>query len=388
LSAGEAQQIKTKTQEGIKAEIAQAKYSLLPEWVQKIKLRGDARFRYFWNRKKGTSSSTPDNSAAQIRLRLGLDAKINEQMKAGVGIATGTTSNPRSTNVTLGGDSGVPASFKNIILDYAYGSYMPTTWATITAGKFKSPIWQPTDLLWDTDLNPEGLNLMLDYRLNPTWGLFLNSEMFWLQQMPGGSQQVMWVAQPGINYSWQDKISARAAVAGYFFQNIKGNTAFTNSNRTNSVDGSSKYKYNYNSVNPSIEVNFKEPFAKVPVLRKYVPFGGLYGDFIYNPDPDTGRGGFDLGLKFGNEKIGEFGQWQAKFLYAKLGRDSWLDILPDSDRYSGKTNMRSYEAILEYGLGKNTSIVLDYYWGESLSKTSGGSHTPQQLLQIDWNLKF
>jgi len=382
LTAGEAQQVKTETKEDIRKEIAQAKYDLLPEWLQRVKMKGDFRLRYANTKQKAVK----DDSKGQIRVRLGVDTKINDQMKVGVGLATGSTSNPRSTNATFA-DSNGPASFKSIILDYAYGSYSPTTWLTLTGGKFKNPIWQPNDLLWDTDLNPEGVNMQLDYRLNPYLGLFLNAEIFALtQDSSSNSGRTMWVVQPGVKYNWRDKIDFKAAVATYLFTNLKGKGAFTNEYRTNSVVGG-QYKYNYNSFNPSVEIGIKDPFAGVPLLAKYVPYAGIFGDFIYNPDPQTGKSGFDAGLKFGQEKVGDWGQWQAKVLFAKLGRDAWLDILPDSDRYNGKTNMKSAEGIFEYGLNKNSSLVIDYYWAESLTKTNG-NFAPQQVIQVDWNLKW
>jgi len=388
LTPGEAQQVKTETKEEIRKEIASAKYELLPEWLQRVKLKGDFRLRYAYTKQKAQK----DDSKGQIRVRLGTEVKVNDKMKAGIGLATGSTSNPRSTNATIADTNG-PAAFKSIILDYGYGSYSPTTWLTLTGGKFKNPIWQPTDLLWDGDLNPEGLNVQFDYRLNPYLGLFMNSEIFALTyDSPSDAARTMWVVQPGVNYNWRDKINLKAAVAGYFFTNLKGKAAFTNSNRTNSTTLNGQYKYNYASVNPSVELGFKEPFAGIPLLAKYVPYAGIFSDFIYNPDPDTGKSGFDAGIKFGQEKVGDWGQWQAKILFSRLGRDAWLDILPDSDRYSGKTNMKSTEAILEYGLGKNTSLVVDYYWAESLSKSTAvatlGNKIPQQVLQIDWNLKW
>ncbi|MFA5062614.1 MAG: putative porin [Candidatus Omnitrophota bacterium] len=382
LTAGEAQQVKTETKEDIRKEIAQAKYDLLPEWLQRVKMKGDFRLRYANTKQKAAK----DDSKGQIRVRLGLDTKINDQMKVGVGLATGSTSNPRSTNATFA-DSNGPASFKSIILDYAYGSYSPTTWLTLTGGKFKNPIWQPNDLLWDTDLNPEGVNMQLDYRLNPYLGLFLNAEIFALtQDSSSSSGRTMWVVQPGVKYNWRDKIDFKAAVATYLFTNLKGKGAFTNEYRTNSVVGG-QYQYNYNSFNPSVEIGIKDPFAGVPLLAKYVPYAGIFGDFIYNPDPQTGKSGFDAGVKFGQEKVSDWGQWQARILFAKLGRDAWLDILPDSDRYNGKTNMKSAEGVLEYGLSKNSSLVVDYYWAESLTKTNG-NFAPQQVIQVDWNLKW
>ncbi|MFA5176524.1 MAG: putative porin [Candidatus Omnitrophota bacterium] len=392
LTAGEAQQVKAETKEEIRKEISQAKYDLLPEWLQKVKMKGDFRLRYAYTKQKGIK----DDSKGQIRVRLGLDTKINDQMKVGIGMATGSTSNPRSTNATIA-DSNGPASFKSIILDYAYGSYSPTTWLTFTGGKFKNPIWQPNDLLWDGDLNPEGVSAQLDYNLNPYLGLFLNGEVFALtQDSESNSGRTMFVVQPGIRYNWQDKINFKGAVAGYFFTGLKDRPRFTNSSGTNSTTGatstSGNYKYNYNSFNPSAEMGIKDPFAGVPVLGKYIPYLGIFGDFIYNPDPDTGKSGFDAGVKFGSEKVGGWKQWQAKILFAKLGRDAWLDILPDSDRYNGKTNMKSVEAVLEYGLGKNSSLVIDYYWAEALSRSASagtsGSFVPQQVLQVDWNLKW
>lgn len=101
------------------------------------------------------------------------------------------------------------------------------------------------------------------------------------------------------------------------------------------------------------------------------------------------KNGFDTGLKFGAKDIKDWGQWQTKVIYAKLGRDAWLDIFPDSDRYNGKTNMRSIEAEFNYGLGKNTYLGIDYYYSRNLTKTSDAAgFSPQQVLQVDWNMKF
>ena len=46
LTGAEAQQVKTETQEQVKKEIAQGKFSSLPAWVMNTKLKGDVRLRY------------------------------------------------------------------------------------------------------------------------------------------------------------------------------------------------------------------------------------------------------------------------------------------------------------------------------------------------------
>jgi len=132
LTAGEAQQVKAETKEEIRKEISQAKYDLLPEWLQKVKMKGDFRLRYAYTKQKGIK----DDSKGQVRVRLGLDTKINDQMKVGIGMATGSTSNPRSTNATIA-DSNGPAAFKSIILDYAYGSYLPPVKVNQVVGEYE-----------------------------------------------------------------------------------------------------------------------------------------------------------------------------------------------------------------------------------------------------------
>jgi hypothetical protein len=69
-----------------------------------------------------------------------------------------------------------------------------------------------------------------------------------------------------------------------------------------------------------------------------------------------------------------------------LEKDSVLDILPDSDRYKGKTGMRSHEGILTFGLGKNTNLGIDVYRSWNIVGTS--TKAPETLVQVDWNLKF
>jgi hypothetical protein len=67
-----------------------------------------------------------------------------------------------------------------------------------------------------------------------------------------------------------------------------------------------------------------------------------------------------------------------------LGKDAVPDVLPDSDRYGGKTGIRSHEGIISFGLGKNTSLGFDVYRSWSLI----GSKAPETVVQADWNMKF
>jgi len=361
----------------------------VPDWVQNVKLKGDVRVRYEWDKNKGLQ----DNQRARIRARLGVEGKINNKLKAGIGISTGQTKDPRSRDITLGNSSSAntPGSGKDVILDYAYGQYTPSNWLNLFAGKFRNNLWQPHDVIWDNDMTPEGLGISLTHKLNSKVDLFMNNLFFILKNDSRTDKQPFLQAlQPGFDWSVDKNTNLKGAFTYYIFHSIKGAQKFSDSKSGtapyaasgNSLVGG-MYKYNYNSVQSALELSFREPFHGL------LPYASIFGDYIYNvSNVKTGAGGFDIGLKFGAEKVSDWKQWQAKLIYSKLGRDSWLDILTDNNRYGGDTNSKSLEAIFEFGLGKNTSLVLDYYDSQSLSKRKGTGYAPEQMLQADWNLKF
>ncbi len=400
LTPYEAQIVLDETKQEVAKQNAKGTNDAIPTWIQTTKIKGDFRTRYEHRENKGSPSTRL--SRERIRVRLGLESKINDQTKVGIGMATGRPGDPRSRNITLGSsgyeaaNENTPASGKSILLDYAFAQYKPVDFATLTAGKFQNPLWQPNDMIWKGDITPEGLAANVSFSPFQGFDLFMNDMVFVMRNTETATVSStnndsinMAALQPGFNWAVSDSINLKGAASYYLFQNIEGSTVQAKSSGTNSkaVDGTS-YKYGYDSVSPSLEMGVKNPFGET--MGAYIPYAAVFGDYIYNVDshhPNTGRGGFDSGVRIGYEKVSDKNQWQSKFVYSKLGRDAWLDAFTDSDRYQGKTNTRSYEAAIEYGIGKNSSIALDYYYSTLLSKTSLG-RTPEQLIQVDWNLKF
>ena len=74
-----------------------------------------------------------------------------ENLTVGFGLASGGD-DPRSTNQTFT-DS---FSHKGIRIDLAFAEYRPAPWLALIGGKFKNPLWIPSDWLWDSDIRPEG----------------------------------------------------------------------------------------------------------------------------------------------------------------------------------------------------------------------------------------
>jgi len=375
IDYGEAQTILTETKEEVRKEIAQGKSESLPQWVQKINLKGDFRLRYQSEKKDGSTS----RDRFRYRFRLKSTAKVTEGFEAGFGLATGGT-DPRSTNQTMQNSFETP----DIRLDYAYGKWTPLSGLDIYGGKFANMFKKPgstSDLLWDGDINIEGLAIA--YSQGKT-GFFFHLGYLILDEWSSSTSDPYLIAvQPGYKFNLGEIASAQVGVAYYAFSNVKG-AALDHSEGGNSLveQGSGEnitevLKHEYKCWSPSVKVNFDSPFGGI--VERF----SIFADYVKNNDPSDKNTGYLGGLSFGAKKIKNAGDWQVKYMYRKLEADAWLDIFPDSDAYSGATGIKGSEVILNVGLAKDVSFGIDYY---DIQQISSGKH--KKIWQFDISLKF
>jgi TolA-binding protein len=136
---------------------------------------GDMRFRYeaFYGQQNALASAeTPGalgnplstRQRVRMRLRFSVRGKINDEFDWGLRLATGSFADVTSTNQTL-------TDFftrKPFAVDQAYFNYRPKALQNkqqvfqIQAGKFDTP-WTRTEMTWDNDISPEGLNESYKY---------------------------------------------------------------------------------------------------------------------------------------------------------------------------------------------------------------------------------
>lgn len=346
----------------------------LPPWIQNTQIKGDFRLRHEFS--KRNDSSDQNRSRGRVRYRLGFETKINDQTKVAAGLASNGGS-PRSTNQTF-----TDAFAKSAInLDYAYAEFKPYTWLSMTGGKMKIPFWEPGDLLWDTDITPEGGAVNFNMNTLPNLTTFFNFGAFVLDESAADqTDPFLIVAQPGFQLKTSDESAdLKIAVAYYGFSDGAQKSVLDNrSSPTTNTVNAGMYEYKYSSFNPAFELGFNNP------LDWPIPRLALFGEFIHNPDPSDENNGWLAGAYIGDKKVMGPGQWQIKGSYRSLGRDAWVDAFPDSDFYGGATDVEGYEGILEYGLSKNVSIALDYYRSKRIATTKA----PETVLQTDLNFKF
>jgi hypothetical protein len=150
---------------------------------------GDMRFRYesFYGQQNSLASAeTPGafgnplttRQRLRMRARFGVQGKISDEFDWGLRLTTGSYADMVSTNQTL-------TDFfdrKPFAVDQAYMNYRPKALQRkqgdfqqqvfqIQVGKFDTP-WTRTEMTWDADISPEGLNE--SYRYNFRKSAFKN----------------------------------------------------------------------------------------------------------------------------------------------------------------------------------------------------------------------
>jgi hypothetical protein len=127
------------------------KLSTLQDVLGRFRFAGDVRVR-------GESffqDGVADRNRGRVRVRFGVDGKLNEDFVGGFALATGSLGDPTTTNESF-------TNFfdrKTIGLDRGYITYNPLAhrWLSLTGGKF-AYAWNRTQVTGDPDINPEGFN--------------------------------------------------------------------------------------------------------------------------------------------------------------------------------------------------------------------------------------
>jgi hypothetical protein len=131
--------------------------------ITELELYGDARLRYEY-RGGRTADDNPTNpndwyerKRERYRLRVGLRGTLADDWFFGLRLET--SSNSRSTNVTFGGESSGGPFAKGddgIFVGQAYLGYTGFPDFKFTGGRMPNPLVN-TSMVWDDDINPEGL---------------------------------------------------------------------------------------------------------------------------------------------------------------------------------------------------------------------------------------
>jgi len=369
------------------------------KWVEKIKFYGDFRFRYqnISSEKDGENSDGVNRQ--RIRVRLGLTTQVNEEVTFDMRIATGkydsatltANGDPTATNSTLG-DSW---TYKGIWLDRAYMTWKPAAveGLSVLAGKFGTPFYTAgrNELIWDGDLNMEGIAAQYNVKMNDKVNLFANAGGFYVRMdkyndVTDAASISMFGAQGGAIIKLNETDKLTGGVGYYDYANLVGKTTLikesTNLTTKNYARGNSihstKYTYLY-------DYNLFEGFAEYGTKVGKMP-ASLYGNYVVNTASGVKEStGWILGTILNQCK--DPGSWEFGYNYRRLEKDCVVGSFTDSDFAGGGTNNKGHRFSITYQLAKGTQAALTYNLAQK-ANSAGDMEDNYQLIQMDILLKF
>lgn len=459
----------------------------LPEWVKGLQVEGDVRVR--WQMEDFASpryapggatdpcasvgSSVPaecyrvqrdspawapdltntsiDRRRMTLRARLGVTAKLSDDVQAGVRLSTGSTSGPSSASQTLGSHFNRSA----LVLDRAYIRWEPRHNLRLLAGRMDKPFYG-SDLLWPDDLGVEGVAGQGELNLGSGIYAFANAGAFPLEEF-GNSRADKWMygLQAGLDWSLDGQTQWRVALAAYDFRDVEGRRETALPPATGSpLAGAqtylpSQYPSNVRSKGNTLinlcpagsEGNANAPapctnggpvwglaskfrpinFTTGLVLRQLDPLEiGVNFDYVRNSGFDLAdirrraaansplldslaekTTGAQLRLNIGHPSLSNAGQWNAFVAMRKFERDAWIDGFTDTTWHLGGTNYKGWQIGGNYAFDRRTTLGLRLTSSRNLDDgvrvdLGGGRFTGTlssawmkiDVLQLDLNARF
>lgn len=349
----------------------------IPDWVTHMKIKGDIRARFEDVEVDGSTSK----SRFRERVRIGIYGDVNEQMDWGFRLASGSDESPTSSNQSLDDFSGK----RKIWMDLGYFGYRPTELDNfyIVIGKIKKPWKGVSNLIWDGDLNPEGVNAKYGFgSVNIQLGYYIMKD-----NATGDDPQTdvgMAAGQIDVKFEFAEDIKLNAGIAGFFYQNIKDTEVTKSDSGKYLAKGNSVRKVEDADGNVTAEywVNDYEEidtFISLDIKRGPVPVK-IYGEYVINIAADSpDDNGWKAGIKtsFFDNKLG------LNYNYRDLGQDAVLGLLTDSDFGGGGTGSKGHAIKAKYKILHNCTISLTALLTDNKVKD-----VPVDTIQADIVVKF
>ena len=335
-------------------------------WIDRIQFYGDLRLRYEDIDESGEPGSERDRERG--RARIGLKAEVIPSVEAIVGLATGGD-NPVSRNVT--GDGGFTT--KEIGVELAYLDWSATDELSVYAGKMKMPLFRAgkVPLIWDSDLNPEGI------ALSYSSGIFFgNLAAYNVEERKGADDSTLYAAQAALKFGVADN-SKLTVGAGYFaYTNTIGNEIFypDGGSKGNTVDADNNYVFDYKNT---------EAFVQFDTRISSWPFQ-VYAHYTVNNEVDREDTAYAFGAKLGSAK--KQGTQQFSWTYQDIEADAVIAAFNDSDFGGGGTDSEGHMVKYKYMLRDQISLGGTLFVNE-IDRFQGIPHDFDRI-QFDVEFKF
>lgn len=356
-----------------------------------LKWSGDLRYR-FVNLKEEPADT---RLYQQLRARLGVTAKIQEDLSAVVRLAT--ASSAISNNQTLGDSKEPGMPRRSFGIDLAYGQWSFLENGRFWLGRSPNPFFAPgkTQLVFDSDLAFEGGSVSW----RPSWGDssgFATLGGFIISENYASPRDEVDTGLVGaeIGYALKTELGQWTLRAARFHYLNIIDRPITSVESGAKIDTASKPfdRYRGNSV------YLGDPLAPPADRRHFFQFDfvqtelGLewtlktedlefmaYADGIANERASHAGTAFEFGASL------KHGRAQLLLAHALKRSDSVIGAFSDSDFNGGGTDNRGFKLSFTYELSSHSNVVLTHYQAQRGINSTERDYKAQQL---DFSLMF
>jgi hypothetical protein len=314
---------------------------------------GDFRLRYENTNHLQTITSLPDlninvRQREVVRFRAGVTKKINGLLNFGARLATGSSNDPNTADVTLGSFvNDLEVSLDRLYLELTYQDLL------LTGGKFANPFLR-TDLVWDGDVNPQGVAGSYTFsgsgeggitpRLIGVYSIIDEQTIDRDSYMLGG--QVQFGIKPGRDLS----LTLAGAYYDYTINSlINADAGDTRSNHLTS-DGKA-YISDFDLLSAIAVVEYRGFGERYPIR--------FVGDFVKNNGAEVDEDqGFMLDLYVG--RASNKNDLRFRYGYSEAETDAVLAAF-SNDSTTIATNYKQHTVTIDYVAVENTTLNLTWY---------------------------
>lgn len=358
-----------------------------PKWVSRIHPMGDLRLRWDTQVKDknetGEEPQSDTRNRGRFRFRFGLKSDVTESVEVGFRLVSGSgfqnTTNQSFDDQFRG---------KQIFFDLAYAKWEALDNLTLFGGKYKNQIFT-TPLVWDPDVNPEGIAETLSYRAHERVDLFANFGQWLAEEIKSENSDTAILAfQLGTEVRASERVSIKLAGGYYEFLNLDSIGAPSDltdteewvgyNNSTGQLmifDAEQQLLNDFGTLEVQLEVAVEDvlpvPFSIFGSyinnfradIDELVTDGVLYEDANENiSDPailagygsDDRETGWLVGFDVGRKK--KKGDWYASYWYQVLEDYAFPAVFVDSDFHGGGTNNKGHKIHARYYLLDSISL--------------------------------
>jgi len=326
-----------------------------------LEISGDFRLR---SQADVSDQGSKDRYSAQVRGRLLATYAVNERVSVGARMVTGDADDPKSDDVQL---SNFADDFQ-VSLAQAYVQ-LNLGDLKLYGGKIPQPFAR-TDLVWDSDVNPQGISAVYKRLLANGGALRANGLGFIIDEQAVASDSTMLGAQIGYDSpalgNWKYDVSA----AYYDYQIGSALGANAVDFRTNLRRPDGRYLSDFDLGDLIVGATWSGLSKRWP-LR-------IVGDYVHNFGAET-TADTGYGMDFALGRASQPGDWRFTYGYSAAESDAVLAAFSHNN-IGIATNYRLHSLAVDYVPAPKTVLGAIWYHYKPDAAIHAGANDPDDWL--------